>query len=360
MPVLIIAEAGVNHNGNLDLARRLVDAAAAAGADVVKFQTSNPDESVAATAPKAPYQHRAVGGEGTTQLEMLRRLRLDENAHRLLSDHCRERRIEFLSSPFYSGGVDLLADRIGVRRLKIGSGEIVNAPLLLKAARTGLPVILSTGMSTLEDIERALSVLAFGYVEKSANPSPDAFRAAFQSTAGKAALADKVTLLHCITEYPAPFRDVNLRAMATLRDAFGLPVGFSDHTPGIEAAVAAVALGAVAIEKHITLDRTLPGPDHLASLLPGEFGAMVSAIRHVEESLGVGEKIVTPSERDNLPIARKSLVAGTAIRKGEVFSETNVAIKRPGTGLSPFFYWSLLGRRAQRDYAPDDLLAEDL
>lgn len=358
MGTLIIAEAGVNHNGELPLALRLVDVAVRAGADIVKFQTSNPDESVSKNAPKAPYQQRAKGESTTSQLEMLRRLRLDENAHVTIDAYCREKGIEFLSSPFFVGGVDLLIQRLQVRRLKIASGEIVNGPLLLKAASSGRPIILSTGMSTLEDIRRALEILAFGYVSPAGSPGTVAFQAAFLSNAGQNALRQNVTLLHCTTEYPAPYRDVNLRAIATLRKAFGLPVGLSDHTPGIEVSVAAVALGAAVIEKHLTLDRGLPGPDHGASLEPDEFAALVAAVRNVEVALGVESKEVAESERQNIVIARKSLVARTFIRKGEKFTDANIAIKRPAGGLSPLRYWDLLGKTATHDYAPDEPLCE--
>lgn len=351
-PVYIIAEAGVNHNGSLDMALQLVDAAAAAGADAVKFQTFKADKLVSRAAPKADYQVANTGG-GESQHEMIRRLELDEGAHQRLLNHCRTRRIEFLSTPFDLESLDMLVTRFDLPVIKLASGEITNAPFLLAAARTGKPVILSTGMSDLGDIEDALGVLAFGYTQNT-TPSQAAFEAAYASAAGQAALRDKVTLLHCTTEYPAPLAEVNLHAMTTLSQTFGLPIGYSDHTTGINIPVAATALGATIIEKHFTLDRTLPGPDHKASLEPDELGQMVQAIRDVVTALGSPRKQPTPSERRNRVVARKSLVALQAVRKGEPFTTDNLGIKRPGDGISPLRYWEWLGKSADRDYGPDD------
>ena len=246
--------------------------------------------------------------------------------------------------------------RLGVRRLKIASPDITNAPLLYQAARTGLPIILSTGMSTLGEIESALGVLAFGYLGLE-QPSRDAFLEAYGSPAGRAAVGRLVTLLHCTTEYPAPLAEVNLRVMDALRSAFGLPVGYSDHTPGITVAIAAAARGATVVEKHVTLDRNLPGPDHQSSVEPGELAAMVRAIREVELALGSDQKVVTPSEAKNRRVARKSLVAGRRITRGECFTAENLGVKRPGGGLSPFEYWEWLGRVAARDYEIDEVIA---
>ncbi|HSV29966.1 MAG TPA: N-acetylneuraminate synthase [Candidatus Omnitrophota bacterium] len=353
MAVTIIAEAGVNHNGDVAMALDLVDAAAAAGADAVKFQTFRAEAIISRNAAKADYQKRATD-PGESQLDMVRRLELDEAAHRALIRRCADRRIAFLSTPFDPGSVELLA-RLGLDTLKIPSGEVTNPLLLLAAARSGRKVILSTGMCDLADVERALGVLAFGYLGGE-RPGRDAFARAFASPEGKAALAAKVTILHCTTEYPAPFADVNLRAMDTLRDAFGLPVGLSDHTPGISVALAAAARGAAIVEKHFTLDRTLPGPDHKASLEPAELAAMVTGIREVEAALGSGVKAPAPSERANMAIARKCLVALAPVKAGEVFTEANLGAKRADGDISPDCYWDWLGRPANRDYDADQAI----
>ncbi|MCC6470547.1 MAG: N-acetylneuraminate synthase [Alphaproteobacteria bacterium] len=346
---LIIAEAGVNHNGSVDRALELVDAAQDCGADIVKFQTFSAEALAAAAAPKAEYQAANTGAAGA-QLEMLRALELDEAAHRRLVERCAERGIEFLSTAFDARSLDLVLS-LGVRRLKMPSGEITNGPLLLKAARSGLPILLSTGMADLKEIESALGVLAFGYsAPREAVPSPLAFRAALLGDEGQRLLTERVTVLHCTTQYPAPLEDVNLRAMDTITRRFNLKVGYSDHTLGIAVAIAAVARGAVAIEKHLTLDRSLPGPDHKASLEPPEFKAMVAAIRGVEAALGTPDKRATDSERPNIPVARKSLVAARPIAQGETFTAENLTMLRPGGGRSPMEYWSLLGQPAPRDY----------
>jgi N-acetylneuraminate synthase len=353
--VYVIAEAGVNHNGSVDRALQLVDAAALAGADAVKFQTFKAEAEISRHAAKAQYQVATTGSE-ESQLEMVRKLELDEAAHRLLVKRCAERSIQFLSSPFDLGSVDFLVKELDLPVIKIPSGEITNAPLLLRVARHGKPAILSTGMSDLGDIEKALGVLAFGYIDAGTAPSMDAFDEASRSPEGRAALEKNVTLLHCTTEYPAPLEDVNLNVMATLRAAFGLPVGYSDHTKGIVVPVAAASLGAAIIEKHFTLDRTLPGPDHQASLEPGELRAMVEGIRQVEEALGEGIKAASPSEIKNKTIARKSIVAARDIKAGEVLDESSLTTKRPGTGISPMEFWSLVGTVAKRDYAADELI----
>ncbi|MCK6453711.1 MAG: N-acetylneuraminate synthase [Alphaproteobacteria bacterium] len=352
---LIIAEAGVNHNGSLDRALALVDVAAEAGADIVKFQTFRAEALASAAAPKAAYQ-AANTGEAGAQLAMLRALELDEAAHRRLAAHAAARGIEFLSTAFDEASLDLVLS-LGVKRLKVPSGEITNAPLMLKMARSGLPILLSTGMADLGEIETALGVLAFGYAAPpEAAPSAAAFRVARMGDAGKRALAERVTVLHCTSQYPAPVAEVNLRAMATIAQRFGLPVGYSDHTEGIAVATAAVALGAGVIEKHFTLDRTLPGPDHRASLEPGELKAMVAAIRAVELALGSPDKRPTPSERPNIAVARKSLVAARPIARGETFTPDNLTALRPGGGRSPLEYWSLIGQTAERDYATHEMI----
>ena len=353
--VYIIAEAGVNHNGSLNMALQLVDLAAESGADAVKFQTFKAEKCISIAAPKAEYQIQTTDFL-ESQLEMIKKLELDEQAHRLLIERCNLRGIEFLSTPFDLDSLDLLVHIFDLPVIKIPSGEITNAPLLLKIAQTDKPVILSTGMSTLGEIEDALGVLAFGYLGKG-NPSIAGFRETYCSAEGLATLQEKVTLLHCTTEYPAPIGDVNLKVMDTLMSAFGLPVGYSDHTEGIAVPIAAVARGAVVIEKHFTLDRTLPGPDHKASLEPSELKQMVAAIRVVEQALGAGRKHPTPSEMKNMSVARKSLVADRSITVGEAFTAENLAVKRPGNGLSPMQYWDSIGTVAQRAYEKDELIS---
>lgn len=353
---LVIAEAGVNHNGSLQRALELVDAAAAAGADIVKFQTFRAGRLASRSAPKADYQKRETGTT-ESQLDMLRALELDEAAHRVLISRCAEKGIEFLSTPFDHESLGLLVRTFDLPRLKLGSGDLTNAPLLLAIAMSAKPLILSTGMATLSDVEEALGVLAFGYVSlQDATPSIAAFRSAFESDAGQQALRNNVALLHCTTEYPTPAGDVNLRAMDTLRQAFGLEVGYSDHTQGTAISLAAVARGATIIEKHFTLDRNLPGPDHKASLEPEELTGMVADIRRVEISLGDGIKRVTESERKNREIARKSLVAASPIGRGETLTSGNVVAKRPGGGLAPIQYWDVLGRPASRSFNEDELI----
>jgi N-acetylneuraminate synthase len=304
---------------------------------------------------KAEYQVRNTG-DNESQLEMVKRLELDLSAHKQLIRRCEMRNIQFLSTPFDLPSVDMLVTDLKVPRIKVASGEITNAPLLLRVAHSGLPVILSTGMSLLGDIEDALGVLAYGYLQASEVPSIAGFRQAFMSREGQHQLQEKVTLLHCTTEYPSPFEDVNLLAMDTMAKAFGLPVGLSDHTVGYSVPIAAVARGACIIEKHFTQDRSLPGPDHKASLEPGELAAMVTAIREVEQAMGAPRKLIAPSEAKNQAIARKSLVALQAIRKGEPFTSENLGAKRPGTGISPIRYWEFLEKRATRDYGVDEAI----
>jgi N-acetylneuraminate synthase len=337
--VQIIAEAGVNHNGSVERALDLIDAAARAGATAIKFQTFRSEHVISRRAPKAEYQKKTTSSD-ESQLDMVRALELDESAHHRLVARCHERKIEFLSTPFDLPSVALLVS-LGVQRLKIPSGEITN-PLLLRAcAKTGLPLIVSTGMCTLGEIERALVILA---------------GAPLYEPAAQSWLRERVTLLHCTTEYPAPVEDVNLRAMATMASAFGLPVGYSDHTDGIAISLAAVALGAVLIEKHVTLDRNLPGPDHKASIEPPELEQLVCGARAIARALGSACKLPSPSERKNLPIARRSLVAAAPIAKGERFSGENLTVKRPGNGISAIFYDEWIGRTATRDYQEDELI----
>lgn len=351
----IIAEAGVNHNGSLKMAKELIDVAAEAGSDAVKFQTFQAEAVIAKDAPKAEYQAKTTDAT-ESQLEMVKKLELTKGDHQALIEHCFRRKIQFLSTPFDLASVDLLANVFNLPQIKIPSGEITNGPLIFKIAQTGKPVILSTGMSNLGDIEVALGVLAFGYTNPQGKPNIEDFRLAYYSEVGQQALQEKVTLLHCTTEYPAPFSDVNLKAMDTLKQAFGLPVGLSDHTEGIAIAIAVVARGAVMVEKHFTLDRALPGPDHQASLESDELKKMVQSIRQVEKALGSTYKKPTFSEINNSLIARKSLVALLNINKGDLFTEQNLGFKRPGTGITPMQYWNYLGRRAKQDYQVDEMI----
>jgi N-acetylneuraminate synthase len=351
---LVIAEAGVNHNGSLDLALRLVDVAADAGADVVKFQTFKAEKLATAKAVKAEYQV-ANTQEAGSQLEMLRRLELAPADHETLLARCLERRIRFMSTAFDAESLAFLAT-LDMPALKIPSGDITCGPLLLQAARLRRPLIVSTGMSTLADIEHALGVIAFGLTRESEPSARADFDAAYASDEGRAALHRYVTLLHCVTQYPAPPEAVNLRAMDTMATAFSLPVGYSDHTAGIEVSIAAVARGAKVIEKHFTLDRTLPGPDHAASLEPEELTRLVRCIRNVELALGSTLKAPAAEEVSNRSIARRSVIAARKIRRGELFTAPMLACKRPGHGISPMNLWGMLGRPANRDYEADELI----
>jgi N-acetylneuraminate synthase len=356
LPIFIIAEAGVNHNGDMEMARQLIDVAASAGADAVKFQTFCAQGLVSRHAPKADYQNLTTD-PSESQFDMIRRLELTEADHEVLIAHARSRGIAFLSTPFDLQSLALLTQRFGLKTIKIASGEITNAPFLLAIARTATRVILSTGMSTLAEIESALGVFAFGYIAPNgAMPRRGDFERAFSSNAGQEALLDHVTLLHCTTEYPAPIDEVNLRAMDTLAAAFNLPVGYSDHTLGVHISLAAAARGAQLIEKHFTLDRGLSGPDHKASLDPNELHQLVRQIREIERSLGDGIKRPGASEVKNRDIARKSLVAERAIKPGELFTVENLACKRPGTGVNPIHYWDYLGTVADSPLNSDELL----
>lgn len=355
---LIIAEAGVNHNGDEKLAFQLVDAAHQAGADIVKFQTFKAKNLVTEQAKQADYQVVNTQKQ-ESQLAMLSRLELSYAAHHQLVKHCESLGIEFLSTAFDAESLDFLVNDLGLKRLKLPSGELTNAPLVLEHARTGCDLIVSTGMATLADIEMALGVIAFGYTAaENEVPSVIAFQQAYASAAGQKALKEKVTILHCTTEYPAPMAEINLKAMDTLGSAFDLPAGYSDHSEGIVIPIAAVARGAVLIEKHFTLDKNMEGPDHKASLEPDELAAMVKAIRQVEVALGSAVKSPTVSEVKNKAVARKSLVASQTIRAGEPFSADNLSIKRPGSGMSPYQYWEMFERSASQDYQAGDLIVE--
>lgn len=327
--IYIIAEAGVNHNGSLEIAKKMVDVAREAGANAIKFQTFKAENIVTKNASRAEYQVKNTG-EDTSQYSMLKKLELSYDDFRELKAYCDASGIEFLSTPFDLESIDFLQE-LGIRFLKIPSGEITNFPYLRKIGQTGMPVIMSTGMSTLEEVGDAIRVLReYG--------------------------SDEISLLHCTTEYPAPLDSVNLKAMQTMAEAFNLPVGYSDHTSGIEVSVAAVAMGAVIIEKHFTLDRNMEGPDHKASLEPDELKAMVQSIRDVEMAMGTGEKGLSYSELKNVSVVRKSIVAKMAIRKGMLFSEDNLSVKRPGTGVNPMQWNKVIGLCAKRDYEEDEMI----
>jgi N-acetylneuraminate synthase/N,N'-diacetyllegionaminate synthase len=328
-PVFVIAEAGVNHNGDLELAKRLVDVAAEARADAVKFQTFRTEALVSAGAPKAGYQ-RETTGAAESQYEMLARLELSPDAHAALSEHCARRGIVFFSAAFDEASADAL-ERLDVPLFKIPSGEITNLPLLRHLAAKGRPLVLSTGMSTFTEVADAVAAI-------------------------RAAGDPPLAILHCVSSYPAPAAETNLRAMDTVRAAFGVPVGLSDHTLGLEISLAAVARGAAVIEKHFTLDKTLPGPDHRASLAPLELAALVNGIRAVESALGDGVKQPTPAELETRAVARKSLVAARALRAGERLTADLVRVKRPGTGIAPSDLPRVLGRKLRRDIAADELI----
>ncbi len=338
---IIIAEAGVNHNGDFETAKKMVVAAKEAGADYVKFQTAVPELVISEFAPQAQYQKENTGVE-ESQLDMCRKIHLPLSDYAPLKQYCGEVGIGFMSTPFDLTSIDLLAD-LGQDYFKVPSGEITNLPYLRKIAEKGIPVILSTGMSTIEEIGEAIDILT------GTHPStPAGFVPALKRS--------DITVLHCNTQYPTPYADVNLKAMLTIGRELGVAVGFSDHSLGIEVPVAAAALGAQVIEKHFTLSRTMEGPDHKASLEPGELKAMVSGIRHVELALGSGLKHVTESERPNIEVARKSIVAIRPIRKGELLTESNIYVKRPGNGVSPMRWDEVLGTAAIRDFAPDELI----
>ncbi len=332
--VLIIAEAGINHNGCLDTAKKLIDVAARSGADIVKFQTFKSDELTTANAPLAEYQLKN-SPELINQKNLLQKLELDYEAHNLLKDYSLKAGIEFLSTAFTLESVDLLA-KIGLERWKVPSGEINNIPLLRKIASKNQPTIISSGMATLGEIEFALKILSENNLER-----------------------EKISVLHCNTAYPTPMEDVNLNAINTIKNSFNINVGFSDHTDGIEASIAAVAIGAKIIEKHITLDKNMTGPDHKASIEPNELDDLVNSIRNIEKALGNGIKVPSESEKVNIKVARKSIVASKLIQKGEEYTNKNLTIKRPGTGLPPTMYDLIIGTKSRRKYEPNELIEFD-
>lgn len=358
--VLIIAEAGVNHNGDEHRAFELVDQAVAAGADCVKFQTFKAHNLVTKTASLADYQ-KENGVKENSQFSMLKKLELGFDTHVKLVEYCQQKNITFLSTAFDFESLDFLINVLKLPTLKIPSGEVTNAPFVLAHAHSGKPLIISTGMCSLDEVRKTLGVVAFGLCNVENNtldnmPSEKAFEQAFGSEQGQRLLNQQVTLLHCTTDYPAAPQDINLHAMNTLKDSFLVKVGYSDHSEGIVVPIAAVANGACVIEKHFTTDKSLPGPDHKASLDPTELKDMVDAIRLVEQAMGTGIKEATTSELKNKLVARKSLVAGQRIKIGEQFTPENIHIKRPGSGKSPYAYWDLLNMVATKDYEIGDLL----
>ena len=332
MSVLIIAEAGVNHNGSMEIAKQLVDAAVEAGVDIIKFQTFKAEKLVSKAAKQAEYQKKNIGDGNDSQYEMLKKLELSEENHEELMAYCKEKGIRFWSTAFDFESMDYLHS-LGLGLWKIPSGEITNYPFIRKIASYGEDVIMSTGMCDTKDIQNAMNVLLRYGVKK-----------------------EQITLLHCNTQYPTPYQDVNLNAMTSIKHEFDIQVGYSDHTSGIEVPIAAVALGAKVIEKHFTIDRNLPGPDHKASLEPHELKAMANAIRHIEQALGDGSKRVSDSEKANIAVARKSIVAACPIKKGELLTEENLTVKRPGTGLSPMLWDKVIGTVAIKDYEEEDLI----
>lgn len=349
----IIAEAGVNHNGDIKLAKRLVDIAVRSRANAVKFQTFITENVISTFATKADYQVKMTGGD-ESQFEMVKKLELSFEHFRELKEYCDENGIKFLSTPFDKESADFLIDELQLDTIKIPSGEITNAPLIYHIAQKQPNIILSTGMATLGEIELALGIIAFGFLNKSEEPSLNAFSESFISEEGQKVLREKVKLLHCTTEYPAPVEEVNLLAIQTMHNTFGLETGYSDHTEGIAITIAAVAMGASIIEKHITYDKYAEGPDHKASLSSEELTLLVDGIRQVELAKGTGVKIPSKSELKNIQIARKSIVASRDIEEGELLTINNIAIKRPGTGLPPLDYWKVLGESSKRKFKKDE------
>ena len=354
-PVFIVAEAGVNHNGDRERAFELVDVAIEAGVDAVKFQTFCPSKLLVASAPKAQYQKDNTN-LNETQYDMLSKLMLDKKTHVELKNYAEKNGLVFMSTAFDSGSLAFLHDELELEYLKIPSGEITNGPLLLEYGRTKKQLLLSTGMANIEEVREALSVLAFGFMKLRESPTRKRFRECFDDEESQVALRNTVILLHCTTQYPAPLGCINLRAMDTLRTVFGLRVGYSDHSEGTLVPGLAVAMGAEVIEKHYTLDRKLPGPDHKASLEPPQLKSMVNVVRSVELSLGDGQKLPRGEEYKNSLVARKSLVAGKEIKVGELFTAENLVAKRPGIGRSPMEYWDLMHSASDRDYSVDDIL----
>ena len=350
--VFIIAEAGVNHNGDLEAAIELVNVASECGADAVKFQTFKTDRLTTKRAATCDYQEKATDGLQSQQ-DMLRKLELTENEFILLAKHCQNKNIEFMSTGFDIESLDFLIRETKIKRIKIPSGEMVNPFLLLHAARSGLPIILSTGMADINEIKLSLGVLVYGLLNQSGIPTQKEAITLCQTDEGLEAIRTSITILHCTSEYPAPMNEVNLRAMNGIADIFNTQIGFSDHTEGVSASIGAAALGAHVIEKHFTLDKSLPGPDHKASLSPNELKQLVEGIRDIEKALGTANKEPTNKESNNKTAIRGSLVAKTNISEGDVFTEENLTVKRPGDGLHPMSYLDLNGKVATKNYKID-------
>ncbi|WP_223552929.1 N-acetylneuraminate synthase [Lysinibacillus sphaericus] len=357
MKTYVIAEAGVNHNGSLKLAKELVKVAKEAGADAVKFQTFKAENLVTRQAKQADYQVENLG-EATTQYDMLKKLELTYEEFIELQLYCQTNQIEFLSTPFDFESIDFLLDELGITTVKISSGELTNAPFIHYIATKGKPIILSTGMTTIEEIHEALAFIAYGFARPQEIVVIEQVYAFYKTEEAKEVLRKNVTLLHCTTQYPAPIESINLKAMSEMKKTYQLPIGLSDHSEGVHIPLAAVAMGAKVIEKHFTLDKTLEGPDHVASLDPDELKAMVKGIREVELALGDGIKSPTAIELQNRIPARKSLVAKTSIKAGDVFSMDNLSVKRPGNGIEPSKYWSYIGQTALKSYEKDELIDE--
>jgi len=353
--VFVIAEAGVNHNGQLDRAFQMIDVAVDSGADAVKFQTFKTEKLVTHDAPLAMYQKKSLSNIKSSQYSMLKELELSHQDHYKLVDYCKEKGIGFLSTPFDEESLSFLINELNIDILKIASGDMTNAPLVMKCAQAGKKMIISTGMSDINEIRDTLGIVAFGMINNTkSRPTKEDFIEAYVSKEGRNALKKNVSLLHCTSEYPAPFSEINLKAMHSIREAFGLQVGYSDHSQGISIPIAAAAIGASIIEKHFTMDRTLPGPDHLSSLEPAELKDMIDSIRNIEKAMGSAVKEVQNSELLNKKVSRKSLVANMDISQGEVFNEINLSVKRPGSGVSPMEYWSLLGKKSKKSYRKDE------
>ncbi|WAA09798.1 N-acetylneuraminate synthase [Fervidibacillus albus] len=357
MKTYIIAEAGVNHNGSLELAKKLVDVAKQAGADAVKFQTFKAENLVTKFAQQANYQVENLG-EATSQFSMLKQLELSFEEFVELRNYCNNQQIDFLSTPFDYESVDFLFDDLNIPMAKIPSGELTNSPFIHYIAKKRKPIILSTGMATIKEIHEALSFIAFGLAKPNERVNEQKVRTYYRTEEAKSILKKFIKILHCTTEYPAPFETVNLKAMVEMKKEFQLPIGLSDHSKGISVPIAAAALGATIIEKHFTLDCSMEGPDHIASLEPRELSEMIQSIREVELALGTGKKDPTPVELQNRIPARKSLVAKKSIQAGELFTEENLTVKRPGNGISPKNYWNYLGKIAQKSYMEDQLIDE--
>ncbi|WP_217586175.1 N-acetylneuraminate synthase [Lentibacillus saliphilus] len=350
----IIAEAGVNHNGSLDLAFKLVDAAVNAQADAIKFQTFKTENLVTKSAEQADYQKKNIG-KVSSQYDMLKKLELSYREFIELKQYCDKKGIMFLSTPFDLESVDFLVHDLNLSLMKIASGEITNAPYLYQIANLGVDVILSTGMATVEEIHNALAFLAYGY-QKKENITFKNARQYYKTKEAKDVLKGKVSILHCTSEYPTPYEEINLNTIEYIKEKFDLPTGLSDHSQGIIAPVAAVAKGACIIEKHFTLDKKMDGPDHKASLDPLELKEMVESIRITEKALGDWEKKPIEIELKNREVARKSLVASCRIKRGETFSSNNLTVKRPGTGVAPYYYWDCIGKTATRNYEKDEMI----